>query len=70
MVYQQDAQGRCVTGRAVMYVRDGLVPTPRPRPDPRPLKMVLANQLAHYVFADESDLRGRAIRSSRLTASK
>src|SRR5439155_7014646 len=54
VVYQQDVQGRCVTGRAVMYARDGDVPTPRPRPDPRALKMVLADQLAHYIFADQS----------------
>jgi len=70
VVYQQDILGRCITGRAVMYAREGALPTPRPRPDPRPLKMVLANQLAHYVFADESDQRGRAIRSSRLSGTK
>jgi len=63
VVYQQDRLGRCVTGRAVSYVRDG--PT-RPRPDTRPLKLVLQNQLAHYAFADDTDLRGRAIRSSLL----
>jgi hypothetical protein len=70
VVYQQDILGRCVTGRAVMYAREGQLPNPRPRPDPRPLKMVLANQLAHYVFADPSDLRGRAIRSSKLIGTK
>jgi hypothetical protein len=69
VVYQQDAQGRCVTGRAVSYARDGAA-NPRQRPDPRPLKMVLANQLAHYTFANDADLRGRALRSSHLSAMK
>jgi len=69
VVYQQDALGRCVTGRAVNYGRDGPA-NPRMRPDPRPLKMVPANQLAHYGFADESDLRGRAIRSSHISSAK
>ena len=70
VVYQQDVLGRCVTGRAVLYARDGPIASPRVRPDPRPLKMVLANQLAHYIFADESDLRGRAIRSSHISPAK
>jgi hypothetical protein len=69
VVYQQDALGRCITGRAVSYVRDG-VANPRQRPDPRPLKMVVASQLAHYAFAGDTDLRGRAVRSSHLTAAK
>ncbi|HEV8290881.1 MAG TPA: hypothetical protein VGP94_03125 [Tepidisphaeraceae bacterium] len=69
VVYQQDALGRCVTGRAVSYMRDGQA-NPRVRPDPRPLKMMLANQLAHYVFADENDLRGRAVRSTHINAKK
>ena len=69
LVYQEDALGRCVTGRAVTYVRDGAA-NPRVRPDPRPLKMVPAFQLAHYKFADETDLRGKATRSSHLSGTK
>jgi len=69
VVYEQDALGRCVTGRAVSYVRDGGANV-RMRPDPRPLKMVPANQLAHYVFADQADLRGRANRSSHVSGTR
>ncbi|HEV8378080.1 MAG TPA: hypothetical protein VGP99_04465 [Tepidisphaeraceae bacterium] len=69
VVYQQDALGRCVTGRAVSYARDGQA-NPRVRPDPRPLKMLPADQLAHYIFADENDLRGKAVRSTHINAKK
>src|SRR5205823_5305302 len=62
VVAEKDARGRCVTGQQTSYVREGEA-NPRVRPDTRPLKMVLGNQLAHHVFADDNDLRGRAARS-------
>ncbi|HEV8605724.1 MAG TPA: hypothetical protein VGQ99_10180 [Tepidisphaeraceae bacterium] len=65
LVYQQDSLGRCITGRAVAYVRDG-PPNPRVRPDPRPLKMLPSNQLTHYAFASDTDLRGHPLKSSHL----
>ena len=69
LVVEKDARGRCTSGQAVSYAREGEA-NPRVRPDTRPLKMVLSSQLSHYDFADDNDLRGRAIRSSQLNAKK